>query len=554
MGFLKAQHPITLSLAVTADSTNSTPRPPAGKIKAIWSRFRSHRRRPSENQCRFSSPSTSRTIESCTDSEGSQSTFEGSSPPELGVDAVERMMGTLSPRMDPLDEMTVVGHKRSICGVPENEALRDLSSSSATTTDSAVSSTGDPQSRRSSSGYPDFRPRRSTINSKMPVSKPRPIMKMTVPMADDLSWRKVSTDSQYEDEHFSDDDFEACAVSGRRMSVDERTLRKANYAILRKNIDRSFEIVGAFKKHQKSAYKNYLQSFTAYDIAPNHGILFTIDSGLSIRKTIHAMCAQSATHRAAMVSNVDGNYNIFTLSDFLSCLQKRRSDPDLGDQPVAKFFEATQSNKRLVTASSEISVWDLARQFRINHVHRIPVMEVKGIVRTNALFCLLSLRPVFQEIIKLVQTKCCLSPNLNKVTLDEVKLGKWTSLATISENTKCSDAVDQILEKKITCLPLLDSNDTISGVFCKYDVMAAVAERGEDGIDEILEMEVKDLCDNSNMDMIIEPNESIFSAITRLTASQHQCLLICRAKSLLGVVSYADIIDFLVNAEKNDES
>ncbi|CAD5234384.1 unnamed protein product [Bursaphelenchus xylophilus] len=554
---MNLSHPITLSLAIS-DSANTSHSPrPAAKLKAFWSRLRPRRRSSDPRPC-SPEPSTSRPTSGATSgtepsedsSEASRSTF-GGSPPEVGVDVIEGMMGTLSARMDPLDEITVVGHKRSICGVPENEPLRDLSSSSATTTDSAVSSTGDPQSRRSSSGFQaEIRPRRSTINSRMPVSKPRPMMKMTLPTPDDLSWRKISTDSQFDDEHFSDDDFETCGISGRRMSVDERTLRKANYAILRKNVDRSFEIVGAFKKHQRSAYKNYLQSFTAYDITPSHGILFTIDSGLTIRKTIHAMCAQSTTHRAAMVSNQDGSYNIFTISDFLFCLQKRKSDPDLGDQTVAKFSETIQSNKRLVTASSEISVWDLARQFRINHVHRIPIMEVKGILRTNELFCLLSLRPVFLEIIKLVQTKCCLSPNLAKITLDEVKLGKWSGLATIPEDTKCSDAIDIILEKKVACLPLLDSTDTISGVFCKYDVLAAVAEKGEDGIDEILEMKVKDLIDPTNLDMLIEPNESIFSAILRLTASQHQCVLICRANRLLGVVSYADIIDFLANSDR----
>lgn len=42
---------------------------------------------------------------------------------------------------------------------------------------------------------------------------------------------------------------------------------------------------------------------TAYDMAPTHGILFSIASGLSIRKTIHAMCAQAATHRAAVINN-----------------------------------------------------------------------------------------------------------------------------------------------------------------------------------------------------------------------------------------------------------
>lgn len=80
------------------------------------------------------------------------------------------------------------------------------------------------------------------------------------------------------------------------------------------------------------------------------------------------------------------------------------------------------------------SVWDLARQFRINHVHRIPVMEVRGLLRTNEVLCLVSLRPVFMELSRLVQTKCCLSPDLTKLTLEHTRIGKREGIATVSRD------------------------------------------------------------------------------------------------------------------------
>lgn len=143
------------------------------------------------------------------------------------------------------------------------------------------------------------------------------------------------------------------------------------------------------------------------------------------------------------------------------------------------------------TSFSYFSVWDLARQFRLNHVHRIPIIEVKGLMRTNELFCLLSLRPIFVEIAKLVSTKCCLSPNLNTLTLSQTKLGKWSQLTTLPEDTKCSQAIDVILEKKVACLPLISAEGKVSGVFCKYDVLASLAEKGEQGIDEMMGSTVK---------------------------------------------------------------
>lgn len=76
-------------------------------------------------------------------------------------------------------------------------------------------------------------------------------------------------------------------------------------------------------------------------------------------------------------------YNIFTLSDLLKCLQLRRENPSLGDAPVQDYFTTHQAQKRLVVTGDTASVWDVARLFRMNHVHRIPVVLVENNVRTQ---------------------------------------------------------------------------------------------------------------------------------------------------------------------------
>lgn len=67
-------------------------------------------------------------------------------------------------------------------------------------------------------------------------------------IAGSAGWRTVSVDSQFDDENLSDDDMTVDMRSvQRRLSIDERTLRKANYAILRKS-ENSIQVVGAFSK------------------------------------------------------------------------------------------------------------------------------------------------------------------------------------------------------------------------------------------------------------------------------------------------------------------
>lgn len=47
------------------------------------------------------------------------------------------------------------------------------------------------------------------------------------------------------------------------------------------------------------------------------------------------------------------------------------------------------------------------------------------------------------------------------------------------------------LSKKISCIPLVNSEENIVGVLTKVDIMNAIAVRGESAIDEIMSESVK---------------------------------------------------------------
>jgi hypothetical protein len=57
-------------------------------------------------------------------------------------------------------------------------------------------------------------------------------------------------------------------------------------------------------RNETTAYRNYLQAMTAYDLLPNHGIVLMLSSNLSIRKTIHALCSQTST-KAAITTDLE---------------------------------------------------------------------------------------------------------------------------------------------------------------------------------------------------------------------------------------------------------
>jgi hypothetical protein len=129
---------------------------------------------------------------------------------------------------------------------------------------------------------------------------------------------------------------------------------------------------------------------------------------------------------------LDGNNNIFTISDVLHCLQLRRLDKTVADQTVKQYFETHQAQKRLVVTGDVTSVWDVAKMFRVNHIHRIPVVKVENFIRSKEVMGIVSLRPIFVEIMKMFEKSCSLTPNLHKTTLTDSALSKRNGLTTVS--------------------------------------------------------------------------------------------------------------------------
>lgn len=81
-------------------------------------------------------------------------------------------------------------------------------------------------------------------------------------------------------------------------------------------------------------------------------------------------------------------------------------------------------------------IWDVAKMFRLNRVHRIPIVSYdpgRFIADETNLVYFLSLRRIFSEVIfKLKENKCPNLPNLRLMTLKDSKIGTWDGIVTVS--------------------------------------------------------------------------------------------------------------------------
>ncbi|KAK0404493.1 hypothetical protein QR680_017477 [Steinernema hermaphroditum] len=416
--------------------------------------------------------------------------------------------------------------------------------------DSAVSSAE--SSRRNSNPLGEFRDyvkrRRQTTAARIGAVR---MSRLSCSEGSDSRNRKESMDSQFYDMDDSDGE-DPMADSGllhRRFSVPEKVLLSADYAILRQCRERKYEIVAAFNRSTEP-FRHYMQSLVSYDLAPLNGIVVIMDASITVYKAVTAL--NENDYRGALVSNVDHNdgMTMLTTTDCLRILAiAAEEDPEIGAKTMRHFVQTYNGRKKIVSASVNLGVWDLARLFCLNHVHSIPILQSDETFRNSDVLCLLSLRSVFQEtIVKLLESRCSLTPHLKQKTLQERALGTWDNVVTISRNASCKEAIAVFLERKFSCLPVVDEHRHVVGVLSKRDLMREAAKHPKNYL-EVLNIPVGEIVSERSLATLASPTSTIHETIVLLMRSGRQSVFVSDIDHrVVGAVAFFDVMEFVLHS------
>lgn len=195
-----------------------------------------------------------------------------------------------------------------------------------------------------------------------------------------------------------------------------------------------------------------MQSFTCYDVAPDHSAVCILDGYLTVRKAVISYCSTNLCAALVVRATNDGTYEILTLTDCLHMFRLASKEPEIANMYLKDFYAQYYQNKKKVVYStssetwvinivdhlrwSSFRIWDVAKMFRLNRVHRIPIVSYdpgRFITNETNLVYFLSLKRIFSEVIfKLKENKCPNLPNLRLMTLKETRIGTWENIAVVS--------------------------------------------------------------------------------------------------------------------------
>ncbi|WKY16097.1 hypothetical protein Q1695_001073 [Nippostrongylus brasiliensis] len=368
--------------------------------------------------------------------------------------------------------------------------------------------------------------------------------------------RKTScSDSNFYDESDDmDEELSPRPLYRRRMSVPEKVFHSADYAILRPSseADVRFEIVTAFDRYT-DPYRHYMQSLTCYDLQPTHGAVVVIDCQLKIHKALTAL--SQCGHQVAIISNLDikGGLGIITVTDCLKAIVLAAEGVQwIAEQTVAEFL-GSNNRKQLVTADVNTSVWDAAKMICVNRIHRIPIVHFDDgctDVRKEQgrLLYVLSLKAVFiNTIVKLSNREPSLCSHVKQKTISEQRIGTWSRLETVPQTATCDVAINLLLEKRISIVPVVDSNGRIRGVISKSDVMSELVRHPSNYL-EVLDIPVMDVIASSTQPAYGTSTMTVYDCIASMVTTDRQAIVIVDVEGRpQAVISYSDIMSYIQN-------
>jgi CBS domain-containing protein len=122
------------------------------------------------------------------------------------------------------------------------------------------------------------------------------------------------------------------------------------------------------------------------------------------------------------------------------------------------------------------------------------------------------------------------------MTVKDLLAGKPKSVITTRPDTIVEQAMGQLLQHKISCLPVVDDNLRLMGIIAEKDIFRCAYESGDD-------FRKKQVSELMTVDLIVGvPDDSIGYMAGLMTQNRIRHIPIVQGESLVGLVSVGDIV------------
>ncbi|TRY79972.1 hypothetical protein TCAL_11736, partial [Tigriopus californicus] len=317
----------------------------------------------------------------------------------------------------------------------------------------------------------------------------------------------------------ADPDQSACLFrTARGLPATDPFLEKEGFQSLRSDENQIF--VKFFRFHK------------CYDLIPTSAKLVVFDTQLLVKKAFFALVYNGVRAAPLWDSKKQKFVGMLTITDFIRILQMYYKSAtvemeELEEHELETWRSALHDAKELIWIDPDASLFEAIRTLIQNKIHRLPVIDP---LTGNVLYILTHkrlLRFLFLYIHDLPK------PSYFNQSIGDLDIGTYTGIEVAHNETAIIDALNKFVQKRISALPIVDTEGKLIDIYAKFDVINLAAEKTYNNLDVTL----KEANEHRN-----EWFEGVHTC--KKTDSLYTVMeIIVKAE---GVISLSDILAYLV--------
>lgn len=291
---------------------------------------------------------------------------------------------------------------------------------------------------------------------------------------------------------------------------------------------------------------NLFKCYKCYDLIPNSAKLVVLDTELVLKKAFFAMVDTGVRACPLWDSKRQSYVGMLTITDFIRILQKnyKGSLQDMEafeEQHLKDWKTVTEHAKELIYVSPDASLYEAVCLLIQNKIHRLPIIDPSN---GNVLY-ILNQKPLLQFLFNQV-------PNLQNFdhllsSIVDAGVGTFSNIKVAKEDTTIIEALNKFVEEEISALPIVDANNRLISIYCKFDVINLAATESYSDLEVTLKEATEHKLPYFDGVYTCKGDDSVLDVMEKLvTAEVNRLVVVDGDAKVVGIVTVSDIIHYLV--------
>ncbi|KAL1455569.1 hypothetical protein WDU94_009654 [Cyamophila willieti] len=273
-------------------------------------------------------------------------------------------------------------------------------------------------------------------------------------------------------------------------------------------------------------FVKFFKFHKCYDLIPTSAKLVVFDTQLLVKKAFFAL-VYNGIRAAPLWDSVHQQYvGMLTITDFIKILQ-------------------------MYYTSSSITMEEL-EEHKLETWREVLKEEEKPLPEVGNVLYILTHKRILRFLFLYINDLP--KPSFLNRTLRDLKIGTYENVETVAEETSIIHALRKFLERRVSALPMTDSEGHLVDIFAKFDVINLAAEKTYTNLDVTLKEANEHKTDWFEGVEKCLLDETLFTVMERIVRAEvHRLVVVDEEDHVLGVLSLSDILVYLVLKPSDEE-